>query len=118
MNRKCLSLITIVAMMLGASSAFARGARGAHSLTQSSDSHMEKLKEALAQLNLSGGQKTQIKQIMTEAKTSATSQKATAGASTAKGHGHPLLRKIMKVLTEPQKTKLMQILKSERSGRK
>ena len=73
----------------------------------------ERLKEALAQLDLSASQKQQIKQIVEDAKQQRQSQ-----AGSATGHAHArkaVLEKIMAVLTPAQKSKLKEILRSERS---
>ncbi len=80
---------------------------------------MEKLNTALAQLGLSPKQKSQITQILADAKSSLSSRKSgvTTGATTGAGKskGRQFMQKIMGVLTAPQQAKLKQILKAERS---
>ena len=113
MTRKYISLMAAAAMMFGASTVMAKGHRAAATTaqTQPTGDHLEKLKAALAQLDLSTTQKSQIKKIMADAKVA---KAAVIGAPAGKGKGHDTMKKVIGVLTETQKTKLKQLMKAGR----
>jgi Spy/CpxP family protein refolding chaperone len=123
MERKYINLAAAAAVMFGTTTAMARP-RGASSGASSSTAtqtqpscgdHMEKIKAALQQLDLSTNQKAQIKSIMANAKAAKSANKSAATTGTAsKGEGREMMKQIVGVLTTPQAVKLKQLLKSER----
>jgi Spy/CpxP family protein refolding chaperone len=72
----------------------------------------QRIKTALAQLDLSTVQKEKIKQIFTEAKGNAAAKSGSATAT--KGTGRAMIEKIVAVLTPAQKAKFKQLMKASK----
>jgi Spy/CpxP family protein refolding chaperone len=72
----------------------------------------QRLKAALSQLNLTGNQIAKIKQILANAKPQFQAAKSNGQTGSKKAVMRQVIKQIMNVLTRPQKTKFMQIMKS------
>ncbi len=113
MLRRSPSKLAAVAILLGTAALSASGAAAA---TPRGGGAGQRLKAALAQLDLSAAQKQQIKQIFA----SAAEPKSIAGAAAtepaAKSHaaGRALMNKVMAVLTPPQRAKLKQLMQASK----
>jgi Spy/CpxP family protein refolding chaperone len=75
----------------------------------------QRIKAALAKLDLSAEQKEKIKQIMAGGKgTAAASSGSSATKGAGKGAGKAIIEKIVAVLTPEQKTKFKQLMKASK----
>ena len=125
MNRKLLVLLGISILTLATPATFADdGADTAAPTTQGQGGGrrgeaLERFRAALEQLDLSPQQKTQIKSILTEARTKL---QALKGQSDARTQARPIiqqaLKDIMAALDDTQKAKLKEILEKDRAQAK
>jgi Spy/CpxP family protein refolding chaperone len=122
MNRKLLallgaSLLTVATMGTVASAADTAPPTTQNSKGQKREEVLQRIKAALAQLDLSAEQKTKIKSIFQDARTKL---KALKGQTDAKTQAREVIQQarknILAVLDDAQKAKLKEILAKDRAG--
>ena len=121
MNHRVITAVAGLVILLGFSNLPVDRASAARTTQPTaSQGRLQKLKQALAQLDLSDGQKEQIKQIMADAKTQLQGLRS-GGGSVDKTQARSIIKaaveKIVAVLTPPQKAKLKEILKEHQGKR-
>jgi Spy/CpxP family protein refolding chaperone len=121
MNRKLLSLLGIPLLTVAVMATVADAADAAPPTTQSTTGQkreevLQRIKSALAQLDLTAEQKTKIKSIFEEARTKL---KALKGQSDAKTQAKDIIQQarkdILAQLSDEQKAKLKEILSKNRA---
>jgi Spy/CpxP family protein refolding chaperone len=111
-----IAMVAVTASALAATPAQARYRRGGAAQQQNTQ-----LQNAVAQLNLTGNQRSQISQILATASTTAAS--STVGSTAIprgkarREHNKAVVDLVMNVLTADQQTKLKSLLHAKRAGR-